>query len=626
MSYTLRLTDGKILVTLADQQLDTVTTSITLIGKNVNAYGDDVNTNFIHLLENFSSVTPPTSPLVGQLWFDKFAQRINVYTDSLQFKPVGGPILSETEPQGMVAGDLWIDTSKNQLSFYNGEVTTIVGPDYDISLGKSGVLVESVIDSDGQPKTVSKLYANGAVIGVVSSSTFAPRSDEISKLSGISQVRNGINLAPSAKFYGTATNAERLGNIIADDLLISTDPSPQTLVGQLGVYNDEGLSVGENEDVLLFVDGPQRDAVIATGNIQNLKFVGKTVSNPSINFMTFNSSTGYLGIFNASPDEKVHITGNVKIQGDLTVAGASTYITTQDLRVQDRTIDLAYGSSSDTLAVNGGIRLYGTTIKTFTWQSSSQAWKSSEHMDLLSGKVYKINGQTVLTNNSLGANITTAPGLTTLPGLQTITVGQVEISTTTIGINSFQPLVLGVDQTTYIDFNGKALRNAYTPTIGIDDTPDTVATVDYVKNAINTDIAGQFALQVDVTGYASNSADPTVDTFIVDMLNNHLLPPTDLNYGVRPGGRARVLATRLSFNATTTNITALSTVDVYEAGTTNAVGVVGSSVPFIGSGSVPGSLIKVDRVVKQYRVNNNYEWEAFPAGAGANIIHLYGSW
>ena len=67
MSYTLRLSNGKILLTLADQQTDSVTTSLTLIGKNVNAYGADINQNYIRLLEHFASTTQPTSPLAGQL-------------------------------------------------------------------------------------------------------------------------------------------------------------------------------------------------------------------------------------------------------------------------------------------------------------------------------------------------------------------------------------------------------------------------------------------------------------------------------------------------------------------------------------------------------------------------------
>jgi len=79
MSYTLKLTNGQILLTLADQQTDNVTTSLTLIGKNVNAYGTYLNDNFIKLLENFSNTVSPTSPLTGQLWFDTNSHQLNVY-------------------------------------------------------------------------------------------------------------------------------------------------------------------------------------------------------------------------------------------------------------------------------------------------------------------------------------------------------------------------------------------------------------------------------------------------------------------------------------------------------------------------------------------------------------------
>ena len=70
MSYTLKLTNGKILLTLPDQQSDRVSTSLTLIGKNVNAYGTDINQNYIHILENFANSVAPTAPLVGQMWYD----------------------------------------------------------------------------------------------------------------------------------------------------------------------------------------------------------------------------------------------------------------------------------------------------------------------------------------------------------------------------------------------------------------------------------------------------------------------------------------------------------------------------------------------------------------------------
>lgn len=629
MSYTLRLTNGKILLTLADQQLDSVSTSLTLIGKNVNAYGDDVNSNFIHLLENFASDTEPTSPLVGQLWFDKFSQRVNVYTDSLQFKPVGGPILSNTAPEGLVAGDLWIDTQKNQLSFYDGAALTLVGPQYDSSLGKSGVLVEEVLDTSSIPNLISKIYANGAVLGTISSSTFTPRVDYLDAVGGINPIMAGFTASPGVKFYGTATSAESLGNIASEDIIIRSTPSPQLVVSHFGIYNDDGLSVGSNEDLSIYV-GAGQSVNLETSGAQDFNIIGKTTVNSNVPLIHYSADTGGMSIFTATnaTDVDLLIYGDTRIQGNLYVDGTSTFIESEVLRVEDKYIVLAYGSNDDAFANGGGLYLSGATEKRLTWQASTQAWRSSEHIDLPAGKVYKLNGQPVLTETSLGVGVTSAPGLTSVGGLVNLRAGLVTINTSTIGVVNAVPLIIGTGATTEINFNGRKLRNAYTSLPGDGEPDSTVATIGYVQNTINTNISGQFALQIDVTGYAASSSDVAMDNFIIDMLNNYLLPPSDPDYGVRPGGRARVLATRLSTTTTVavSNAIGFASVSVYEAGTTNPVDVIVNDRPYVANTTVPGSQIKVDRVIKQYRVNSSFQWEAYPAGAGANTIHVYGTW
>ena len=87
--------------------------------------------------------------------------------------------------------------------------------------------------------------------------------------------------------------------------------------------------------------------------------------------------------------------GNVIIGGDLTVNGTTTTIDTTHLQIEDKNITLAYGNTSDATADGGGITLLGTTNKTFTWVDSTDAWTSSEHMNLVSGKSYKINGTAI---------------------------------------------------------------------------------------------------------------------------------------------------------------------------------------------------------------------------------------
>ena len=70
MAYTIVKTDGTILTTIADGTINTTSTSIGLPGRNYAGYGQQLDTNFVHQLENFASPTPPPNALRGQLWAD----------------------------------------------------------------------------------------------------------------------------------------------------------------------------------------------------------------------------------------------------------------------------------------------------------------------------------------------------------------------------------------------------------------------------------------------------------------------------------------------------------------------------------------------------------------------------
>ena len=55
MAYQINKTSGTLLVNLADGQIDTTTTDISLIGKNYSGFGEAINENFLHMLENFAN-------------------------------------------------------------------------------------------------------------------------------------------------------------------------------------------------------------------------------------------------------------------------------------------------------------------------------------------------------------------------------------------------------------------------------------------------------------------------------------------------------------------------------------------------------------------------------------------
>ena len=78
MAYTILKSDGTVLTTIADGTINTTSTSVGLPGRNFAGYGQSIDTNFVHIIENFKNTTPPTNPLAGQIWYDSSASTLKV--------------------------------------------------------------------------------------------------------------------------------------------------------------------------------------------------------------------------------------------------------------------------------------------------------------------------------------------------------------------------------------------------------------------------------------------------------------------------------------------------------------------------------------------------------------------
>jgi hypothetical protein len=98
---------------------------------------------------------------------------------------------------------------------------------------------------------------------------------------------------------------------------------------------------------------------------------------------------------------------SLTLSGDLTVNGTTTTINSTTITVDDKNIELgSVASPTDAGADGGGLTLKGATDKTFNWVDATDAWTSSENMNLLTGKVYEINGTSVLSGTTLGSGVT----------------------------------------------------------------------------------------------------------------------------------------------------------------------------------------------------------------------------
>ena len=118
-----------------------------------------------------------------------------------------------------------------------------------------------------------------------------------------------------------------------------------------------------------------------------------------------------------TPEIGVATGTSLTLSGDLTVNGTTTTINSTTLVVDDKNITLGdVATPSDITADGGGITLKGATDKTFNWVDATDAWTSSEHINLASGKAIYLNGTLQTAATETLTNKTVALGSNTVSG------------------------------------------------------------------------------------------------------------------------------------------------------------------------------------------------------------------
>ena len=202
MAYTINLTNGTEIVAggLSDGSVDTSATSLTLIGKNYAGYGEILNENLVHLLENFASpnsgaTSGPPNPLAGQLWWDTTNNILRVYSGTSWKISTGATSAPFSAPPGdlsALGGDLWFDSTNQQLKIYSGSNWVTVGPAATPVTGDTGAFPSVMTDTLGGSHIVTQIRIAGVPYVIISKDTFP------SALAGFSTVKAGINFSTIA--------------------------------------------------------------------------------------------------------------------------------------------------------------------------------------------------------------------------------------------------------------------------------------------------------------------------------------------------------------------------------------------------------------------------------------------
>jgi microcystin-dependent protein len=320
MPYIVNFTDkeNKIPITVYDNTSST-DTSLTFPGRNVTGYGQTIAENFLALLENFAKETRPANPVEGQLWYNTGDGVLQIW-DSTTWKAASNIQKSGVEPatEQSKVGELWVDTTNQQLYVYSGTRWILVGPNFSTGL-RSGPIVEAVIDSDNVSRVILIFYIEDLPVIIFSKDSFTPKISIVGFVtikSGLNITENNIGLGGfDTKIYGTATVAEAL--IVADVEI----PASKFLRSDIINTTEYGINIRNNQGITLGVDGTFS---LSTSEIASKIYnsnpgssIDLQVNRDGIPSTTLRVINNTVGVNVSSPDEALHVDGNIKSNGAL---------------------------------------------------------------------------------------------------------------------------------------------------------------------------------------------------------------------------------------------------------------------------------------------------------------------
>jgi microcystin-dependent protein len=339
MPYIVNFTDkeNKSPITVFDNTSST-DTSLTFPGRNVTGYGQIIAENFLSLLENFASTNQPVNPVEGQLWYDSTGgtQTLKIW-DNTAWKAASGIQKGVSQPSVETSklGELWVDTTNQQLRIFTGTRWILVGP-VESSVGglRYGPVIEKIADADNLDRFILTFYIADIPVIVFSKDSFTPKT----LITGFDIIKSGINISAPATsgeianfvggflpvLNGTARNAEALsisgvevqaGKFLRSDVINTTN-------FEIKIKNNNGISIGADETFKL-------SATATSSNIYN------SSAGSSIDIQTNRNGIpatilrivdDKLGINQSNPLEALDIQGSAKITGSFitTNTAAST--------------------------------------------------------------------------------------------------------------------------------------------------------------------------------------------------------------------------------------------------------------------------------------------------------------
>jgi microcystin-dependent protein len=336
MSYNINYSDSVTNDPLVvnDQELNQQK-SLTFVGKNYTGYSQYIAENFLHLLENFANTSEPLNPVKGQLWYDTGRlstpeqPQLKVY-DGTRFVAAGNVKKRTSPPTDATLGDLWVDTSNQQLSLWSGSSWILVGPQFSAG-AQTGPYVGDPIPDTTSPIAINhnviKLIVADEIVAIISKDAFTPKTT----IEGFATIKQGINISTKDfdgngtvlnKLWGTAETASSLlvGNTaIAATNFLRSDIASVTNYG-LGIRNNSGITIGS--DLATSLTASQVGESVLYNKIDGSSiFIRIKQSGVDKDVITVTGPR--VGVNKTNPAQALDVTGSIAASDSIVITGTT---------------------------------------------------------------------------------------------------------------------------------------------------------------------------------------------------------------------------------------------------------------------------------------------------------------
>jgi hypothetical protein len=335
---------------------------------------------------------------------------------------------SASAPSSNVQGDLWYDTTNQQLNVYTGAAFLVVGPAYTSASGTAGAIPETVNNSTGTPLFVTSIYANNVRVAIYSDNATFTAAAPTSTL--FPTVFKGVTMS-------NATGTNMSGNLIGGgNVTVTTNTSTV-----MATFTGTGANIAGYGNITGNITGGNiltAGQVSATGNVTGANFIGNVIPpaggavSTTGNITGGNILTGGLVSATGTVTGSSHLGATVSVTGNITggnvLGGANVNATTHT----GTTVSVSGNVTGGNIVTAGLISATGNVSGNFFLGNGSQ----------LSG-ISAAASAALIENGTSNIKFTGSGGSATINIGGTANVVVIDTTTLTANVVSVQNIVKG---------------------------------------------------------------------------------------------------------------------------------------------------------------------------------------